>query len=513
MDADPEKELSWYQTETPPVCAMDSEPGKGLPRSSSVYTTESLALSNVQIESELIRTTISTDRETSKEPSSTTNPMEWSKKRKWTMVVVVSLFCFVPSLSSTILAPALPQVKRVLQVSSSIELQAIFSIFSLGYAVGPLLLAPLSDVHGRVRVLQLSNVVFLATNASCIAASTGTVMIVLRLLAGVGASAPLALGGGMIGETFYPEERGAAVAVYALAPIAGPTLGPILGAFLTEHCPLAYQFAVTSAASLFAALLGLLLLNETNPRVLEARKARGASRHAPQASPWKSVLVALRRPPRLLLTQPMAMLLCIYQSFLWGLLYLIFSVFIVNYTIVYLEPLDIASLHYLALFIGSLLGTQITALSANPVYRRLKARNRDVGKPEFRLPLLAAGTILLTAGLILLGLALAHKLSWVVADVGSVIFAAGNVMSYQALQTLMIDSYPQYAVAMLAAATLLRSIFTFAFPLLAPALFRTLGLGWGYTLVGLVMLCVGAIGILIIWTFGQRLRRALPSDF
>lgn len=61
--------------------------------------------------------------------------------------------------ASSMIAPAEPAINRDLDVHSTIDSQLVFSIFLLGFVIGPLFLAPLSEVYGRVIVLQLSNVV------------------------------------------------------------------------------------------------------------------------------------------------------------------------------------------------------------------------------------------------------------------------------------------------------------------------------------------------------------------
>ena len=57
------------------------------------------------------------------------------------------------------IAPAAPYIDHDLGVSTTIESELIFSIFLLAFVIGPLFLAPLSEVYGRVIVLQLANVV------------------------------------------------------------------------------------------------------------------------------------------------------------------------------------------------------------------------------------------------------------------------------------------------------------------------------------------------------------------
>lgn len=64
------------------------------------------------------------------------------------------------------IAPAEEQMDRDLGVRSTVEFQLIFSIFLLAFAIGPLLLAPMSELYGRVVILQLANVVNFAVEAS-----------------------------------------------------------------------------------------------------------------------------------------------------------------------------------------------------------------------------------------------------------------------------------------------------------------------------------------------------------
>jgi len=104
-------------------------------------------------------------------------------------------------------APALIAISRDLNITSSIEQTLILSIFVLAYAVGPLFLGPLSEMYGRVVVIQLANLVYLFFNLGCGLAKTKTQLIIFRFLAGLGGSAPLAIGGGVLSDVFYAEER------------------------------------------------------------------------------------------------------------------------------------------------------------------------------------------------------------------------------------------------------------------------------------------------------------------
>jgi hypothetical protein len=163
------------------------------------------------------------------------NPKNWSNKRKWAAVLVVSSFTFISPVSSSMVAPALPAMAADLHVTDSVLSQMMLSIFILAYALGPLFLGPLSEVYGRVPVLQLANLFFLIFNLVCGFARTGAQMLVFRFLAGLGGSAPLAIGGGILADCFNPEQRGRAIGIYSLAPLIGPAAGPIAGGFITER--------------------------------------------------------------------------------------------------------------------------------------------------------------------------------------------------------------------------------------------------------------------------------------
>lgn len=152
-------------------------------------------------------------------PDDPENPKNWKDSRKWAAVFVVSSFTFISPVASAMVAPALPQMNQDLGVHNQTISAMMLSIFLLAYAVGPLFLGPLSEVYGRVPVLQLANLVFLIFNLVCGFAQNAAQMLVFRFLAGIGGSAPLAIGGGILADCFQPEQRGKAIAIYSLAPL------------------------------------------------------------------------------------------------------------------------------------------------------------------------------------------------------------------------------------------------------------------------------------------------------
>jgi MFS family permease len=72
------------------------------------------------------------------------------------------------------------------------------------YALGPLLIAPLSELYGRAILYKICIVLFVATNAACAAAPSLASLVVFRLLAGIMGSCPVTLGAGTVADSMSP---------------------------------------------------------------------------------------------------------------------------------------------------------------------------------------------------------------------------------------------------------------------------------------------------------------------
>lgn len=285
------------------------------------------------------------------------------------------------------IAPALNKVSKDLRMTSEVETQMTLSIFVLAFAIGPLFLGPLSEVFGRVRVLQLSNLFYLVWNLACGFAQNKAEIIVFRLLSGIGGSVPLAIGGGVLrwedfhrdlllslippSDCWHPEERGKAVGIYSLAPLLGPAVGPIAGGFIAETTTWRWVFWATSIAAVLIQIIGLFFLQETHaPTLLKRRadrlrKETGNEKIHTEIDSDKTLVkvlqTALVRPFRLLVTQPIIQLIAAYMAYLFGLFYLILSTFPGVWEGVYGESVGVGGLNYLSLGVGFVLGAQISA--------------------------------------------------------------------------------------------------------------------------------------------------------
>lgn len=132
------------------------------------------------------------------------------------------------------MAPAVPQIMEDFESTSQTESTFVVSIFILGFAFGPLFLAPLSELYGRIPVYHVCNTLFVIFSACC-ALSTGMPMLMaFRFLSGVVGVAVITCGSGSIADMMPAEQRGRAMSLWSLGPLAGPVIGPVCAGFLVE---------------------------------------------------------------------------------------------------------------------------------------------------------------------------------------------------------------------------------------------------------------------------------------
>ena len=119
--------------------------------------------------------------------------------------------------------------------SNSQELASfVVSVYVLGYAFGPVIIAPLSELYGRVPVYHACNVLFIVFTVACAVSVNLNMLITWRFFQGSFGSCALAIGGGTISDIVVQEKRGGVMAIWALGPLLGPVIGPVAGGYLAQ---------------------------------------------------------------------------------------------------------------------------------------------------------------------------------------------------------------------------------------------------------------------------------------
>jgi hypothetical protein len=294
------------------------------------------------------------------------------------------------------------------------------------------------------------------------------------------------------------------------------------------------MFWSTSAFQLVMCIVSFSVFKETfSPLILQRRAAKlraetsneryqtvGERLHG-HKSALSELGRALTRPVRLLLFHPIIQVTAAISAFNYGILYILLSTFSALWTDHYGVSVKLSGLHYIAIALGEIAGSQLGGNMMDLFYRRTGNRAPPPGShpddeqyaPEQRIPLTFPGALIGPLGLFLYGWAGQYRAHWAVVDVGIAVACFGGQIAGMPLTAYVIDAYPDHTSSAMAAQQFVRSLTAFLFPLFAPAMFGRLGYGWGSSTIAFAGLAIGLPAPLVIWYFGARLRAKAQSSY
>lgn len=274
-------------------------------------------------------------------PGDPENPKNWSKLYKWYCTMVVAITCFVVAFASSVVTADLIGVEESFDVSEEVALLTI-TVFVVGFGVGPVVFAPLSEIYGR-RIIYASTlliaVIFIIPEA--LAKNIGT-LIVCRLIDGIAFSAPMTLVGGTLADLWRNEERGVPMAAFSAAPFIGPAIGPLVGGYLSDAAGWRWLYWIQLILSFIVWVLITFTVPETYAPTILARRAQKMRKETGTGDfvteqdldirPLTERLsIFLIRPLQLLFGELIVFLISLYMSVLYGLLYMFFVAFPIIY--------------------------------------------------------------------------------------------------------------------------------------------------------------------------------------
>lgn len=119
-------------------------------------------------------------------------------------------------------APGAQELAADFNVTNSTIATFTVTIYILGFALGPLLLAPLSELYGRRIIYHFCSIFYFAFTLGCALSKNVAMFLVFRLICGCVASGPMSVGAGTVADVTLQEERGKAMALFAIGPLLGP---------------------------------------------------------------------------------------------------------------------------------------------------------------------------------------------------------------------------------------------------------------------------------------------------
>lgn len=429
------------------------------------------------------------------------NPMLWSSLKKWGLTCLVGIATFAMALISSAYSGGVIQIEQTFHASEEVVTLGL-SLFVLGFAVGPLLWAPFSEMLGRQYVFFISYMGLAALNAGCAGSRNIWTLIILRFLAGSWGSSPLTNAGGIIADMFPSSHRGLAIGVFALMPFLGPSIGPIIGGFLAMTKGWRWVEGLLAIFSGAVWIVTAFLLPETYAPVLLRRRAERLSKltgkvyvsrldaERGRSSFGTVLLVSLSRPWKLLLREPIVLLLSIYMAIIYGTLYMLFDAFPIVFQEVRGWNQGVGGLSFIGVMVGMLLAMPCIVFD-NHRYAKASARYGGFAPPELRLVACMFAAIALPIGLFWFAWTNFPSIHWIVCIIAAAPFGWGMVLAFVGIMNYLVDAYTIYAASVLAANSVLRSVFGAVFPLFTTYMFRNLGIHWASSIPAfLALVCV-----------------------
>ncbi|KAH6616085.1 major facilitator superfamily domain-containing protein [Chaetomium sp. MPI-SDFR-AT-0129] len=450
-------------------------------------------------------------------PDDPYKPLNWPLRKKIVTTFLYGLVTMSATWASSCYAPGTAQIAAEFGVGTQVSVLGT-SLFLVGFGVGPLLWAPLSEVYGRrVAVFVPMFVAMCFSFASATSKDFQTLMLT-RFWGGFFASAPVTNTGGVMGDLYGPAERGIAIAGYAMAVVSGPSLGPIASTALVVQPDLGWRWTeyLTGIIQGVVLLVALIFIDESYPPQLLIYKARrlriesGNWALHTKFEEWDVSVAELARKflvrPIQLLCTPICFLVALYASFCYGILYMqLGSIPIIFGEVRGWSPLA-STFPFVGIFIGTVFGCAANVynqLLYNKAYHA--AGNRAV--PERRLPPMMLGSVLFAGGQFLVGWTAEPHVHWIVPCIALVMMGTGFFTIFQAALNYLVDTFTTYAASAVAANTFLRSCFACAFPLVVGPMFHNLGVGPGSSIpAGFSVLLIPVP--FVFFAYGKRIRAA-----
>lgn len=444
------------------------------------------------------------------------NPQTWKFAYKCFITFQLGMLALAPSFGSSVISPAGPTIARYLGVGHEVTVLNV-SLYVLGFAVGPILWAPISEVWGR-KISMLPPLFCLGLfSVGASVSKNAESLFICRFFGGVFGSAPISNVSAGLGDLWSREARGTAVSLYAIMVVGGPTLAPVAGAALTVNLSWRWTEYVEAIFVFTVFAFTLVFFPEIYGPVLLKRKAQKLRKETGNQAfyhPLEETKLDLKsivtkqfsRPLLMLTTEPMVMCIAFYASFVYAVLYMTLEVFpIVFEDVHHLNPI-LSSCAFLGLFVGVIFALSIN-LGNQPRYIRAVRASGGKPVPEARLPPMAIGAVIFAVGLFWFGWTGGYQDINIASPlVATAFIGAGFNSIFQQAINYLIDTYGIYAASATAANTFLRSLLACGLPLAVQPMFRAMGVGPGMSVLGGVAALAIPVPFLFM-RFGVKLRK------
>ncbi|KAI7623211.1 hypothetical protein KC343_g7392, partial [Hortaea werneckii] len=454
------------------------------------------------------------------------DPRQWPMAYRWGLVSLLALMAFTVTFTCISVVPVAGPIIADLSPDHTASKSAsvlLVTIWELGEAAGPLLIAPLSEVYGRYPVFNAANTLFILGVLLATLSQTPGMLVCARFFTGC-AVASNVLNPSVIGDIFPPESRGSAVSLVMLAPLIGGAVGPAIAGAIAQSSGWRQIMCMSLALAVFCEILFLACFRETYRPVILRRRHHIRKRHATssadeQLEPTPAGASEKATEPHALRTAIVRPLKVFTGSFVLQILSLygavVFSLFYIMSTTLpeilreqyHLSPTLVGS-SLISFSIGSLLGVLTCNLLLDRIYLRLQTTpNPAIPNPENKLPLVLISALLLPVSILWYGSVAvpSHPNN----PTPLPLLLAVILMGFSLLTTIVplmsyvVDAFTTYSASATTSVLILRCLMGTFLPLTTGPLTDSLGYRGGFAVIAAGCAVLAPVPALVFW-FGGR---------
>ncbi|KAK2462833.1 hypothetical protein APHAL10511_005145 [Amanita phalloides] len=452
-------------------------------------------------------------------PSDPENPQNWSDRYKWTVTLVVIVMTVNVTFASSASSMTVEALSRQFHIPLEVS-YLVTTMYLLGYVCGPFFWGPGSELVGRRPIFIVTMVSYTVFHLGQALATNIQAVLITRFFAGFFAVAPLSNSGGVISDMFAADQRGLASSLFAGGVFLGPALGPLVsGYILLGGLSWRWVFWVMMMFAGLCALMVIICLPETYAPVLLLKKAKRLRKSDPvsnanmyaqhERQDWSYGGILKRtlfRPFHMLAVEPILVLVTVYMSIVYGLLYALFEAI----PVIFITQRGFSPGQCGLIFVGVGIGTTCGALMNAYVSRKYKLlikKWRGFPPPEERLTSAKFGAVFLVIATFWLGWTGGYKAApWYVPALSTILLGAGISSIFMSSLSYLVDTYLMYSASAFAVNTIVRSAVAAAFPLFTVQMFTKLHINWAATLVGSIALLF-APSPFLLYRYGAKIRQ------
>lgn len=463
-------------------------------------------------------------------PDDPDNPYNWPVFQKAIFTSEIAFLTMAVYMASAMYTPGIEEIKTewgIGRIRSTLPL----TLFVIGYGIGPMVLSPMSEnvIFGRTSIYIITLFIFVILQIPSALAHNIASLCVLRFIAGFFASPALATGCASIGDIITLPYIPVGIAIWSIATICGPSLGPLFGSVFSQVLGWRWTFWFMLIILGAALLVLTFFLPETHQETLLHRKAlrlraltgnpnitsAGEVANAKMTAGELAIDI-IWRPLEITIFEPVVLLINIYLALVYSVMYLWFEAFPIVLMGTYNFNLIQMGVSYVLIMIGVLVGALIYIPYIHRIYTVPNLQNKKV-EPEVFIPMAIFGSVCMPIGLFIFAWSALPDTHWVGPLIGAGLFAMGGFLDFQTLFNYLGMSFYRYMASVFASNDLFRSMLAGALPLVGAPLYNNLGsekfpVGWGSSILGFI--CFGMIAVPVLFYMnGPKLRaRSKYSD-